>query len=104
MPPPGGVPLGRSVDVRVPASSANLGPGFDTFGLALSIYDELTVTTVPGTGARVDVEGVGAGSVPEDETNLVVKSMRRAFDLAGVAMPGVHLLARNAIPHGSGLG
>jgi len=101
---PGGVPLGRSVDVRVPASSANLGPGFDTFGLALSIYDELTVTAVEGAGARVEVEGVGAGSVPEDETNLVVRSMRRAFEHAGIAMPGVHLVARNAIPHGSGLG
>ncbi len=104
MPPADAPPVGRAVDVRVPASSANLGPGFDTFGLALSIYDELTVTVVEGTGARVDVTGVGEGTVPSDETNLVVRSMRRAFEHAGVAMPGVHLVARNAVPHGSGLG
>lgn len=104
MPSPGGMPPGRSVDVRVPASSANLGPGFDTFGLALSIYDELTVTVVAGSGARVDVVGVGAGTVPTDASNLVVRAMQRGFEHAGVEMPGVHLAATNAIPHGSGLG
>jgi len=99
-----GVPLGRAVDVRVPASSANLGPGFDTFGLALSIYDELTIMAVPGTDARVEVTGIGAGTVPEDATNLVVRSMRRAFDHLGVPMPGIHIAAKNAVPHSSGLG
>jgi len=96
--------LGRSVRVRVPASSANLGPGFDTFGLALALYDEIDVTAVAGTGARVEVTGVGAGEVPEDDRNLVVRSMARAFELAGVPMPGVELRARNVIPHGGGLG
>jgi len=98
------VEIGRSVDVRVPASSANLGPGFDTFGLALSIYDELTVTAVAGSGAKVIVDGVGAGEVPEDESNLVVRSMARAFEHAGEPMPGIEIAARNVIPHGGGLG
>lgn len=104
MPQPDGVMPGRVVDVRVPASSANLGPGFDTFGLALSIYDELTVTALDAPGARVEIDGIGAGVVPADEANLVVRSMRRAFDHAGIEMPGVHVAARNAVPHSSGLG
>jgi len=96
--------IGRAVRVRVPASSANLGPGFDSLGLALAIYDEIDVAAVAGGRARVDVSGVGAGLVPEDDTNLVVRSAARAFEHAGVPMPGLELRARNVIPHGSGLG
>ena len=95
--------VGRSVTVRVPATSANLGPGFDTLGLALALYDELHVTATP-SGVTVDVHGVGAGEVPTDETNLVVRSIRHAFDHYGIAMPGVALEAHNVIPHGRGLG
>jgi len=95
--------IGRSVRVRVPASSANLGPGFDTFGLALAVYDEIEVTAVDGPSA-VRVEGIGAGAVPEDEANLVVRAAARAFAHAGVPMPGLAMRARNVIPHGSGLG
>jgi len=94
---------GRAVDVRVPASSANLGPGFDTLGLALSLYDELTVTATSG-GVEIDIDGVGAGVVPVDDSNLVVRSFARAFEHAGVAMPGIRIAARNVIPHGGGLG
>jgi homoserine kinase len=96
--------VGRSVTVRVPATSANLGPGFDTLGLALALYDELTVTVTEGSGVSVDVRGVGAGEVPTDETNLVARSIRHAFDHFGIPMPGLHLVAHNAIPHGRGLG
>lgn len=95
--------VGRSVTVRVPATSANLGPGFDTLGLALALYDELIVTAV-ASGVHVDVHGVGAGEVPTDETNLVVRSIRHAFDHFGIAMPGLALEAHNVIPHGRGLG
>jgi homoserine kinase len=95
--------VGRSVTVRVPATSANLGPGFDTLGLALALYDELVVTAVE-SGVHVDVQGVGAGEVPTDETNLVVRSIRHAFDHFGIAMPGLALEAHNVIPHGRGLG
>jgi homoserine kinase len=95
---------GRSVSVRVPATSANLGPGFDTLGLALSLYDELTVTVTPTAGVHVDVEGVGAGEVPTDETNLVARSIAHVFAHHGIELPGLHLSAHNVIPHGRGLG
>ena len=98
------VPAGRTVTVKVPATSANLGPGFDTLGLALALYDELTVTATGKTGVTVDVIGVGKGEVPTDESNLVVRSIRHAFDHYGQAMPGLHLEAHNNIPHGRGLG
>ncbi len=101
---PAGIPVGRSVVVKVPATSANLGPGFDTLGLALSLYDELTVTVLAESGITVDVVGVGAGEVPEDDSNLVVRSIRHAFDHYGKVMPGLHVQARNSIPHGRGLG
>lgn len=94
----------RSVLVRVPATSANLGPGFDTLGLALAIHDELTVTALPTPGVRVDVEGVGAGEVATDESNLVARAIAHTFASVGRPLPGLHLRARNVIPHGAGLG
>lgn len=97
-------PRGRSVTVQVPATSANLGPGFDTFGLALSLYDELTVTVRDEPGAHVEVIGIGAGEVPTDETNLVVTAIAHTFRSLGREMPGLDVVARNAIPHGRGLG
>ena len=97
------VPVGRSVTVKVPATSANLGPGFDTLGLALALYDELSVTATE-SGVTVDVHGVGKGEVPTDESNLVVRSIRHAFDHYQQPMPGLHLEAHNVIPHGRGLG
>lgn len=95
---------GRSVTVRVPATSANLGPGFDTLGLALSVYDEVTVTVRDEPGAFVDVRGIGAGVVPTDESNLVVSSLAYTFEAMGQPVPGVDLVANNVIPHGRGLG
>ena len=65
--------------MRVPASSANLGPGFDTLGLALGLYDEVEVA-VAADGLVVEVDGEGAAGVPRDERHLVVRAMRRAFD------------------------
>ena len=101
---PADVPRGRSVLVRVPATTANLGPGFDTLGLALSVYDELVVTVREQPGATVEVVGVGAGEVPTDESNLVVTAIRYAFGAFGYELPGLDLVARNSIPHGRGLG
>ncbi|WP_227497245.1 homoserine kinase [Planctomonas psychrotolerans] len=95
---------GRSVHVKVPATTANLGPGFDTLGLALALYDELDVTVRDEPGATVEVHGVGEGEVPTDETNLVVTAIAHTFAAVGVPMPGVHLVARNSIPHGRGMG
>ena len=98
------IPVGRRVTVRVPATSANLGPGFDTLGVALSLYDELQVTVVDGPDVHVTVVGVGVGEVPTDSSNLVVRAIARAFTEVGQELPGLDLLARNAIPHGRGLG
>lgn len=96
--------VGRSVAVKVPATTANLGPGFDTLGLALSLYDELEVTVVPGSGVQVEVHGIGAGEVPTDETNLVVRAIAHTFAASAQELPGLRLVARNGIPHGRGMG
>ena len=98
------VPAGRSVAVRVPATSANLGPGFDTLGLALSVYDELVVTALADDGLEIEVAGEGVDDVPRDASNLVVRSIAYAFEAMGRRMPGLRLEARNVIPHGRGMG
>lgn len=94
----------RAVAVRVPATSANLGPGFDTLGLALSSYDDLVVTALPHSGLEIVVSGEGAADVPTDASHLVVRSMAHAFDAVGREMPGIRLEAHNTIPHGRGMG
>ena len=110
-----GLRLHRTVTARTPASSANLGPGFDSLGLALALHDEVSVTAAePGSvghaediyrpGAAVEVEGEGAGAVPLGEDHLVVRSLRAGLAHAGVAQPALQLQCRNAIPHGRGLG
>jgi len=98
------VPVGRSVWVKVPATTANLGPGFDTLGLALSLYDELEFTTRAQPGATIDVRGVGVGEVPTDESSLVIRAAAHTFAHYGVPMPGLDVVAHNGIPHGRGLG
>jgi homoserine kinase len=72
--------------------------------MALSYYDELEVEAVAGSGAVVEVIGEGAGEVPTDETNLVVRSIAYVFEQAGIALPGLKLKAHNIIPHGRGMG
>jgi len=98
------IALGRSVSVRVPATTANLGPGFDTLGMALTIEDTLQATVREGSGVHVSVHGVGEGEVPTDETNLIARSMAHAFASKNIDMPGIDLIATNVIPHGRGLG
>src|ERR1700734_4416253 len=91
--------------VRVPATSANLGPGFDALGLALGLHDEVNVA-VTGSGLSVEVSGEGAAEVADaGEKHLVVRAMRVAFDDLGVDQPpGLALRCVNRIPHGRGLG
>ncbi|MDQ2706907.1 MAG: homoserine kinase [Actinomycetota bacterium] len=93
----------REVLVRVPASAANLGPGFDTLGLALALYDEIEVA-VTGDQLVVEVTGEGDGTVPLTERHLVVRAMRAACAEFGASLPGLRLRCRNGIPHGRGLG
>ncbi|MDQ2836928.1 MAG: homoserine kinase [Actinomycetota bacterium] len=93
----------RPVRVRVPATSANLGPGYDAFGLALGRYDEVTAA-VTGSGLQVTVSGCGDGQVSLDERHLVVRSMRAAFDRLGGQPAGLRIDCLNRIPHGRGLG
>jgi homoserine kinase len=91
------------VRVSVPATSANLGPGFDSLGLALSMRDELEAEVVR-SGLEVVVTGSGEGLVPLDESHLAVRSMRAAFEVMGAVPPGLRLVCRNVIPHARGLG
>jgi homoserine kinase len=92
-----------SAGVAVPATSGNLGPGFDALGLALGLHDELDLEATTG-GIEVEVEGEGAGAVPLGEDHLVVRSLRRALDHVGAPQMGIRLRCRNRIPHGRGLG
>lgn len=97
-------PAGMALSVKVPATTANLGPGFDTLGLALSLYDELDVTVRGDNEIHVDVHGVGEGVVPTDGSNLVARSIAHVFSHYTIPMPGMDIVAHNAIPHGRGLG
>ncbi len=97
------LPIGRRVTVKVPATSANLGPGFDTLGMALSFYDELVVEVV-AEPTFVDVIGEGAGEVPTDASNLLVRSIAHTFAHFGQPMPNLRLTAHNNIPHSRGMG
>ena len=105
-PTPSGRPMFRAAPtrVRVPASSANLGPGFDAFGLALTLYDDVVAQVSDDAGIRVDVHGEGADAVPRDHRHLVAKAMLRGFDALGGRPRGVDLVCANRIPHGRGLG
>jgi homoserine kinase len=91
-----------TVSVRVPATSANLGPGFDALGLALELYDDVSARVI-GSGLAIEVSGEGA-DVARDETHLVVRAMRAAFERLGGQPSGVGLSCVNRIPHGRGLG
>lgn len=87
----------------VAASSANLGPGFDSLGLALSLYDEIIVETT-ASGLTIEVQGQGAGQVPLTADHLVVRAIQRGLAAAGLHADGLNVQCRNAIPHSRGLG
>lgn len=91
------------VRVRVPATSANLGPAFDSAGLALSLYDDVIVR-VADSGLSVDVAGEGADDLPRDKRHLVVKSLRAAFTALGGQPRGLEVVCANRIPQSRGLG
>jgi homoserine kinase len=97
------LPAGLVASAVVSASSANLGPGFDSIGLALSLSDEVVVETTD-SGLVVVVEGEGAGQVPLDADHLVVRAIHHGLRAVGVDAPGLVVRCRNAIPHSRGLG
>jgi homoserine kinase len=95
----------KGVLVRVPATSANLGPGFDALGLALTLHDEIEVQ-IAASGLNISVAGEGAADVADaGEKHLIVRALRAAFDDLGRGQPpGIVLRCRNRIPHGRGIG
>jgi homoserine kinase len=93
----------RPVTVRVPATSANLGPGFDALGLALGLYDEVEARIIPG-GVTIEVTGVGTAAAADGEAHLVIRAMRAGFSALDGQPPGIGLRCVNAIPQGFGLG
>lgn len=102
--------MSRVLRARVPATSANLGPGFDCMGIALDLWNEFTLSAAPGDGITVTVEGEGAGVIPLDASNIVAETlvgewarMGRADLLPGPGA-GYALACRNRVPCGSGLG
>lgn len=102
---PAVIRVGTTTGVRVPASSANLGPGFDSVGLALGLWDEAVATVVDRPGTAVEVSGEGAADIPLDESHLVVRAMHAMWRHLGISAPaGLHLQTRNGVPHGRGLG
>lgn len=95
--------MARDVTISVPATSANLGPGFDSIGLALDIRDRITAS-IKDFGVSVSIHGNGAGELPTDETHLIAKVALDAAKQWGQELPGLHLDCTNEIPQGRGFG
>ena len=92
-----------ALKVRVPATVANLGPGFDALGVAVSMHLEIEIEPRRDS-VEVFVEGEGAESLPNDDSNLVIRSMNEFFDYVGRRPPGYAVRVKNPIPLGAGLG
>jgi len=102
-----GLPLieaGQRVTVRVPATSANLGPGYDSLGLALALHDTLTVESLETDELLFELSGEGAETLPRDASHLVIRAMESAFERLGYRHGGLKITAKNVNPHGRGLG
>ena len=95
---------GQRVTVRVPGTTANLGPGYDSLGLALALHDTLTVESLESEELLFDLRGEGAETLPRDASHLVVRAMEAAFERLGFRHGGLKVTADNVNPHGRGLG
>ncbi len=105
LPPVPAGPFDRGpVTVQVPATSANLGPGFDVFGLAVDLYDEYTAHLCDDPGVTVEIIGEGRDTLPRNADHLVIAVMQRVFARLGDQPSGIRLTCHNRIPHGRGLG
>ncbi|MGZ4135157.1 MAG: homoserine kinase, partial [Tumebacillaceae bacterium] len=89
--------------VRVPATTANLGPGFDVVGMALNLYNEVEMEEIP-YGLEITVEGEGADEIARDESNLVYQAAEHIFCRTGYNPSGLRIHLKNAIPVTRGLG
>ena len=96
--------MNRTATVSVPATSANLGPGFDSLGIALEIRDFISATVSDEPGVRVSIVGQGSDSLPKDHTHLVAKTLLDACREFEFEIIGLDIECKNAIPQGRGLG
>lgn len=92
-----------AVTVKVPATVANLGPGFDALGVAIKMHLEVDIEPRRDS-VEIQIEGEGAETLPQDESNLVIRSMNEFFDHVGRRPPGYSVRVKNPIPLGAGLG
>lgn len=92
------------IEVVTPATSANVGPGFDSFGIALALQDRYVAQVTDEPGLDLDIAGEGAADLRRDEKNLLVIAMNKGFDFMGGRPRGLSVRALNVIPHGRGLG
>ncbi|SDT40353.1 homoserine kinase [Pseudarthrobacter equi] len=98
------IKAGQRVTVRVPATTANLGPGYDSLGMALALHDTLTVESLDTEELVFDLSGEGADTLPRDASHLVIRAMDAAFERLGFRHGGLKVTAQNVNPHGRGLG
>lgn len=97
------MPAGIVANIKVPATSANLGSGFDSAGLAVALYDDLEIRTTDA-GFTAEIEGEGQNYLPTDARHLIITQIRARLDEMGWHLPGMTLKATNRIPHSRGLG
>jgi homoserine kinase len=93
-----------TVKVRVPGTTANCGPGFDTVGIACTIYSELELILNEKGTLRIEIDGEGKGCIPTDENNIIYKAVQTVLDKVGKRYEGIHLKLYNKIPLARGLG
>lgn len=91
------------IHIKIPATSANMGPGFDSIGVALELYNHLWVEAIP-QGLKIEVKRKQEIEIPVDESNLIYQTMKYFYDQKGLEMPGVHLIQEDYIPMVRGLG
>lgn len=91
------------IHIKIPATSANMGPGFDCIGVALELYNHLWVEEMP-EGLTIEVKRKQEIEIPTDESNLIYQTIKYFYDQKGLAMPGVHLIQEDYIPMVRGLG
>ena len=93
-----------NITVRVPATSANLGPGFDALGLALNLWNEAIFTPTKNNKISLTLEGEGKDKLPTGANNAIVDAALQIYDLAGKPCTGMQIHCTNRVPLGSGLG